>query len=77
VEEGEPRHISSTSPSSRRPRRWHYEISGYGTSRAVAEAIGNKEVMKLLKTTEDEEGATVFPFAAIQFRANFLDLEHG
>ena len=36
----------------------HYEISGYGTARALAEAIRNKEVMKLLKTTEDEEGAT-------------------
>ncbi|WAC19073.1 ferritin-like domain-containing protein [Luteolibacter sp. SL250] len=36
----------------------HYEISGYGTARALAEAIGNKEVAKLLKTTEDEEGAT-------------------
>jgi ferritin-like metal-binding protein YciE len=36
----------------------HYEISGYGTARAIAEAVGNKEVVKLLKTTEDEEGAT-------------------
>ncbi|WAC18764.1 ferritin-like domain-containing protein [Luteolibacter sp. SL250] len=36
----------------------HYEISGYGTARALAEAIGNKEVAELLKTTEDEEGAT-------------------
>lgn len=36
----------------------HYEISGYGTARAIAEAIGNKEVAKILKTTEDEEGAT-------------------
>lgn len=36
----------------------HYEISGYGTARAIAEAIGNNEVAKLLKTTEDEEGAT-------------------
>lgn len=36
----------------------HYEISGYGTARALAETIGNKQVVKLLKTTEDEEGAT-------------------
>jgi len=36
----------------------HYEISGYGTARAIAEAIGNKQVAKILKTTEDEEGAT-------------------
>lgn len=36
----------------------HYEISGYGAARALAEAVGNKKVAKLLKTTEDEEGAT-------------------
>ena len=36
----------------------HYEISGYGTARALAEAIGNRQAAKLLKTTEDEEGAT-------------------
>lgn len=36
----------------------HYEISGYGSARALAEAIGNDEVAKILKTTEDEEGAT-------------------
>jgi len=36
----------------------HYEISGYGSVRAMAEALGLKDVAKLLKTTEDEEGAT-------------------
>lgn len=36
----------------------HYEISGYGSARALAEAIGNNEVAELLKATEDEEGAT-------------------
>ena len=36
----------------------HYEISGYGSARALAEAIGNNQVAKLLKITEDEEGAT-------------------
>ena len=36
----------------------HYEISGYGTARAIAEVMGNKQVAKILKTTEDEEGAT-------------------
>jgi ferritin-like metal-binding protein YciE len=36
----------------------HYEISGYGTVRALAEALGNAEVADLLKQTEDEEGDT-------------------
>jgi ferritin-like metal-binding protein YciE len=36
----------------------HYEISGYGSARALAEALGNKDVIKLLQTTLDEEGAT-------------------
>ena len=36
----------------------HYEISAYGTARALAEAIGNQEVADLLQTTLDEEGAT-------------------
>ena len=36
----------------------HYEISGYGTARAIAEVMGNKQVAKILKTTEDEDGAT-------------------
>lgn len=36
----------------------HYEISGYGTVRTIAEAIGNQEVANLLRQTEEEEGAT-------------------
>ncbi|WAC19038.1 ferritin-like domain-containing protein [Luteolibacter sp. SL250] len=36
----------------------HYEISGYGSARALAKAIGNDEIASLLQTTEDEEGAT-------------------
>lgn len=35
----------------------HYEISGYGTARALAGRLGLKEVVKLLQATEDEEGA--------------------
>lgn len=35
----------------------HYEISGYGTARALAARLGFKDVVKLLHTTEDEEGA--------------------
>ena len=33
----------------------HYEISGYGTARALAEKLGHEEVARLLQQTEDEE----------------------
>lgn len=36
----------------------HYEISGYGTVRTLAETIGNDEVADLLRQTEDEESET-------------------
>jgi ferritin-like metal-binding protein YciE len=35
----------------------HYEISAYGTARAIAEQIGNAEVARLLEETENEEKA--------------------
>jgi ferritin-like metal-binding protein YciE len=36
----------------------HYEISAYGTARALAVAAGNQEIADILQTTLDEEGAT-------------------
>lgn len=36
----------------------HYEIAGYGSARALAEMLGNDEVVDLLQMTLDEEGAT-------------------
>ncbi len=36
----------------------HYEISGYGTVRTIAEQIGNQEVADLLRETEEEEAET-------------------
>lgn len=36
----------------------HYEVSGYGTVRTLAEAIGNDEVASLLRQTEEEEAET-------------------
>jgi ferritin-like metal-binding protein YciE len=36
----------------------HYEISGYGTARALAKAIGNREVADLMDQTAKEEGQT-------------------
>jgi ferritin-like metal-binding protein YciE len=34
----------------------HYEIAGYGTVRTYAELLGEKEQVKLLQQTLDEEG---------------------
>lgn len=34
----------------------HYEISGYGTARAMAEQLGKQDVVNLLTSTLDEEG---------------------
>ncbi len=36
----------------------HYEIASYGTVRAWAQILGNKQVAKLLQQTLDEEGKT-------------------
>jgi ferritin-like metal-binding protein YciE len=36
----------------------HYEISGYGTARALAKALGHRDVAGLLDETAKEEGAT-------------------
>ena len=35
----------------------HYEISGYGTARAMAEKLGMEEAVELLQQTEEEETA--------------------
>jgi ferritin-like metal-binding protein YciE len=35
----------------------HYEIAGYGTVRTLAEHLGQKEVVKLLQQTLNEEAA--------------------
>jgi ferritin-like metal-binding protein YciE len=35
----------------------HYEIAGYGTARAMAEHLGQNEVVELLEETEEEEKA--------------------
>jgi ferritin-like metal-binding protein YciE len=36
----------------------HYEIASYGTVRAWAQILGNKQAVKLLQQTLDEEGKT-------------------
>ncbi len=35
----------------------HYEISSYGTARAIAERLGDRRIIKLLEATLDEEMA--------------------
>jgi ferritin-like metal-binding protein YciE len=36
----------------------HYEIAGYGTARTYAELLGDKEAVKVLQTTLNEEAET-------------------
>lgn len=36
----------------------HYEMAGYGTARAFAQALGEKDVAALLAATLEEEGGT-------------------
>ena len=36
----------------------HYEISGYGTARTYAQALGHQDMARLLDQTADEEGKT-------------------
>jgi len=36
----------------------HYEISGYGSARALAESMENLDVADILQMTLDEESAT-------------------
>lgn len=35
----------------------HYEISAYGTARAIAQQLGQETIVSLLEETEDEEKA--------------------
>jgi len=36
----------------------HYEISGYGTARSFAQALGHTEIARMLDQTANEEGET-------------------
>jgi len=48
----------------------HYEIAGYGTARAFAEALGQDQVAALLQATVDEEGETNKALTMISNRVN-------
>lgn len=56
-EEGEPS-LTDLSLITAAQKVEHYEISGYGSAKALASALGLKDIEMLLKTTLDEEGAT-------------------
>lgn len=43
----------------------HYEISAYGTARAIAEQLGRSDVVKILQSTLDEESAADEKLTAI------------
>lgn len=51
-------------------RMEHYEIAGYGTARAFAEALGESRVAGLLQQTLDEEGDTNKKLTEISFTVN-------
>jgi ferritin-like metal-binding protein YciE len=55
-EEGEPSLIDAALIGAAQ-RVEHYEMAAYGTTRAMAERLGHKNVVKLLQLTLDEEGA--------------------
>jgi len=48
----------------------HYEMAGYGTARAFAQALGETQVADLLRLTLDEEGETNEKFTAISSTVN-------
>ncbi len=48
----------------------HYEMAGYGTARAFAQALGETPVADLLQATLDEEGQTNRDLTAISTAVN-------
>jgi ferritin-like metal-binding protein YciE len=57
LEEGEEGPILDAAIIAAAQRVEHYEISGYGTARALAEHLGNSKVAQLFQETLDEEVA--------------------
>lgn len=55
----------------------HYEMAGYGTARAFAEALGESQVAKLLQATLDEEGETNQQLTEIAAKVNANALAAG
>jgi len=55
----------------------HYEMAGYGTARAFAQALGENEIAGLLQATLDEEGATNKKLTKISRTVNASALASG
>jgi len=55
----------------------HYEMAGYGTARAFAQALGESSVAALLQATLDEEGQTNRRLTAISTTVNAAALGAG
>lgn len=55
----------------------HYEMAGYGTARAFAKALGEKQVADLLQETLDEEGEANKKLTAISVTVNANALADG
>lgn len=55
----------------------HYEIAGYGTARAFAHALGQREVTALLGQTLDEEGDANKKLTQISVAVNAAALAEG
>ncbi|MBI5423163.1 MAG: ferritin-like domain-containing protein [Opitutae bacterium] len=55
----------------------HYEIAGYGTAHAFAEALGEDRVAGLLQETLDEEGETNKKLSEISLAVNAEALASG
>lgn len=53
----------------------HYEIASYGTVRTYAELLGEKEAVKLLQQTLDEEGMTDKKLTQIAEKINVEAME--
>lgn len=49
----------------------HYEISGYGTARTLAELVGESQIAQILQETLDEEGETDKLLTGIAMELNF------
>lgn len=67
AEEGEVRDAGLISAAQRVE---HYEMAAYGTVRAMAEIMGQKEIAQLLQETLDEEGKTDKLLTKIAMRVN-------
>ncbi len=55
----------------------HYEMAGYGTSRAFAQALGEREIVSLLTKTYDEEVATDKKLTVVSKKVNAAALAAG